>query len=479
MAYSNKIVSFLFIIAILLSSLSPATAQRRITYEQLARQQRAQSIFFDYFTLPSDQDGTVQFVTTFRVDYNLLPFKKVDNPAPEKQFFSTIGMSIEIFRDTNPQPREADRRRNRRDREELSVKGLEPVARAMWKDTVFAENYAQTQSKNLFANGKLTTELKPGAYRYILQLTRGQEVGGQNSRTRFVNILPYRVKKQGTVTLIDSERNTMPKTGIPDKIKLLNFGNNVYYGKDFSAFVHLAGHTEGDRYEVKVNRVEVTERDTTRQSTVFSEALAENRITEGVHPSVRSENGSLYLSFSKRAGSPAYALIHIPNSRYQNAVYQLQVLRNGQEAPVAQTIFRSRWIEMPSSLLNVNIAIDMLRYIVDESTLKRLKSGSNAEKEKKFRAFWEERDPTPNTEFNELMAEYYRRIDYAYEQFSTINVSGYNTDQGRIYIQYGPPNSIERKFPPGEPAVEIWNYGKRQFIFRAVSGFGQFELVSK
>jgi len=417
----------------------------------------------------------VRFVTTFRVDNNLIPFRKLDNPTADRQFFSPVGMSIEIFRDPNPPPRES--RRNRRDREDLSVKGLDPVARAMWKDTAYAENYAQTQSKNMFVSGNLVTELKPGTYRYILQLTRGEEVDGQNSRTRFVNILPYATKKQGGVVLIDS----IPESGseFPGKVRLLNFGNNVYYGKDFSVFVHLAGHKPGDSYNIAINRVEVNESDTTRTGTVYSSTLEESGIMEGVQPELLSENGSLYLGLNKKNNGPSYALFQIPNSRFQNAVYQLRVTREGVEAPVAQSIFRSRWIEMPTSLLNVNIAIDMLRFIVDENTLKRLRSGSNSEKEKKFREFWAERDPTPKTEFNELMAEYYRRIDYAYEQFSTINVNGYETDQGRIYIQYGPPDTIERKFPPGEPAVEIWQYGKRRFIFRAVSGFGQFELVSK
>lgn len=478
MASYQKAVSCLFIIGVLISSLSPALAQRRITYEQLARQQREQSIFFDYFTLPGTTEDAVRFVTTFRVDYNLLPFRKVDNPSPDRQFFSTVGMSIEIFKDKNPDSANRNnRRRDRRGNEDLTVKGLEPATRAMWSDTVYAENYAQTQSKNLFANGKLVTELKPGPYRYILQLTRGDEIDGQISRTRLITVLPYQTKKQGNVILVESVPDS--DSMLPQKMKLLNFGNNVYYGKDFYTFVHLAGHKIGDNYEIKVNRVDVSQRDTTKKSTVFSEPIGADKIFEQIRPEVLSVNSSLFLTLNKNEKGAVYALVKIPNSTFQNDVYQVQVLRNGQKAPVAQSVFRSRWIEMPSSLLNIDIAIDMLRFIVDEKTLKNLRTGSNAEKEKKFRNFWGERDPTPNTEFNELMAEYYRRIDYAYEQFSTINVSGYNTDQGRIYIQYGPPINIERKFPPGEPAVEIWDYGKRKFVFRAVSGFGQFELVSK
>ncbi|MDX1586711.1 MAG: GWxTD domain-containing protein, partial [Balneolaceae bacterium] len=164
---------------------------------------------------------------------------------------------------------------------------------------------------------------------------------------------------------------------------------------------------------------------------------------------------------------------------FPNSIYRLTVTRDGQARPVARTVFHSLWIEMPTSLLNLDVAIDMLKFIVSKEEIKRIKSGSQAVREQKFREFWESKDPTPKTEYNELMAEYYRRIDYAYEHFTTINTIGYESDQGEIYIKYGPPKNIERKFPTGEPAVEIWTYENRQFVFRATSGFGDFRLVSR
>jgi GWxTD domain-containing protein len=116
---------------------------------------------------------------------------------------------------------------------------------------------------------------------------------------------------------------------------------------------------------------------------------------------------------------------------------------------------------------------------VSDSELERIDSGSDAEKERKFRQFWAQRDPTPDTEFNELMSEYYERIDYAYREFSSMQEPGYESDRGQAYILYGPPTDVERRFPTNAPTREVWEYPNRTLIFEATSGFGDFRLVSE
>lgn len=53
--------------------------------------------------------------------------------------------------------------------------------------------------------------------------------------------------------------------------------------------------------------------------------------------------------------------------------------------------------------------------------------------------FWVERSPL-NPESAWL--EYRDRIDYVNEHFSWLNVRGFRTDRGRVYLQYGPPNFV-------------------------------------
>ena len=43
------------------------------------------------------------------------------------------------------------------------------------------------------------------------------------------------------------------------------------------------------------------------------------------------------------------------------------------------------------------------------------------DKEKLFYTLWKKRDRTPDTEFNELMDEYYKRVAYANENLKNVD----------------------------------------------------------
>ena len=64
------------------------------------------------------------------------------------------------------------------------------------------------------------------------------------------------------------------------------------------------------------------------------------------------------------------------------------------------------------------------------------------ERENFIENFWRRRDPNPDTEENEYREEYYERIAYANEHF-TSGIPGWKTDRGRIYIAWGKPDSVE------------------------------------
>jgi len=67
---------------------------------------------------------------------------------------------------------------------------------------------------------------------------------------------------------------------------------------------------------------------------------------------------------------------------------------------------------------------------------------TNAEREQFIGIFWHKRDPTPDTEENEYRDQYYERVAYANEHF-TSGKPGWMTDRGRIYIKFGKPDEIE------------------------------------
>src|SRR5438094_7683839 len=67
---------------------------------------------------------------------------------------------------------------------------------------------------------------------------------------------------------------------------------------------------------------------------------------------------------------------------------------------------------------------------------------NDEERNNHLEALWRRRDPTPDTIENEFKDEHYERIVYANQRFAS-RIPGWRTDRGRIYITYGPPDSIE------------------------------------
>lgn len=73
-----------------------------------------------------------------------------------------------------------------------------------------------------------------------------------------------------------------------------------------------------------------------------------------------------------------------------------------------------------------------------------------------FLGFWVQRDPArPEAAWKDYKA----RVDQANYNFKTVKIPGYKSDRGRIYLQYGQPNTISDSF--NEPAAypyTIWHY---------------------
>jgi GWxTD domain-containing protein len=80
--------------------------------------------------------------------------------------------------------------------------------------------------------------------------------------------------------------------------------------------------------------------------------------------------------------------------------------------------------------------------ITDQERAAWKKLNTDSEREQFIEAFWERRNPNPQSGENEFKEEYYRRIAYANEHYAS-GIPGWRTDRGRIYIMYGPPDEID------------------------------------
>lgn len=131
-----------------------------------------------------------------------------------------------------------------------------------------------------------------------------------------------------------------------------------------------------------------------------------------------------------------------------------------------------------ASITNLRLAIQQMRYILTDKEWKQFSTAKGSEKEDLFRSYWINRDPTPGTQQNEVMDEYFARIHFANQNFTSFQ-PGWKTDMGMIYILFGPPDEIERSTrSPGRIVTQNWLYYSinRNFLFIDENGFGEYRL---
>lgn len=100
-----------------------------------------------------------------------------------------------------------------------------------------------------------------------------------------------------------------------------------------------------------------------------------------------------------------------------------------------------------------------VKYIITEEEKKAFKAlKTDEERENFIESFWRRRDPNPDTEENEYREEFYERIAYANENF-TSGKPGWMTDRGKIYITWGKPDSVESRPMGGAYDRPAWEGG--------------------
>jgi GWxTD domain-containing protein len=123
--------------------------------------------------------------------------------------------------------------------------------------------------------------------------------------------------------------------------------------------------------------------------------------------------------------------------------------------------------------------VAQVSYVATRDEVERILDAAPEDRDEAWRAFWGARDPDPSTPENEFKTEFLRRLGYANTKFRSV-VEGWQTDMGRVYIQYGEPDDIDSQ-PIGRMlnAWETWYYYSehKKFIFVDRDGFGEFKLV--
>jgi GWxTD domain-containing protein len=126
---------------------------------------------------------------------------------------------------------------------------------------------------------------------------------------------------------------------------------------------------------------------------------------------------------------------------------------------------------------------DVVYIITDEERAAFRQLSNDEERDNFIEAFWQRRDPTPDTEENEYKEEHYQRIAYANEHFAA-GVPGWKTDRGRMYIVFGKPDEIDShpsggtyERPMEEGGGETSTFPFEDWRYRYIEGIGQEVII--
>ena len=213
----------------------------------------------------------------------------------------------------------------------------------------------------------------------------------------------------------------------------------------------ISGFVENKPYELKINILDKNDNE------VFIDKVAK----------VGNEN---YFSET----------IFIPSDKIEKIKNEIKIVLVQDSKKVDRSVFLSFYKPGISNYVDdIDKALKQMKYILTNKERKNFKGKNSKEKKQLFNELWKLRDPTPRTEFNELMEEYYERVWFANENFDTW-APGWETDMGMIYILFGPPDDIQKSNPMSSTSAlyQIWQYYRlnKQFVFKDQNGFGDFRL---
>ena len=415
-------VVMLLIGVLLISPLREAAAQADVRQAEVDVNP---VFFFDAIVYASDQPGNSRIDFYVQVPYYELRFTR------ESDFFAArYDVTLNISR----------------------VNG-QIVQERSWSVDVHAKDIAQTTSQKLYSLTQRDVDVEPGQYRITLQVKdQDSKKVGKAERSLLVTNFA-----KDSLSLSDVMLVSRLTTSANGRMAIVpNIRGSI--GTEEEAFFLF--------FEV-YNKFPLDSVDLSWK--IFSSEKKEMKQGQ----SLEAITGQKTQSFLKLDS------LNLPVGIYLLTVDARPWPDTSRMVATTSRSFSVQWADMPFTITDIDKAIDELRYIADAKDLDYVRGGATLEeRRKRFVEFWAKRDPDPSTPRNELMEEYYRRVDYANKHFSHY-LPGWKTDMGMVYIRFGPPENIERHpFDMNTKPYEVWYYYQleRQFIFVDETGFGDYRL---
>ncbi|MCD6233564.1 MAG: GWxTD domain-containing protein [Candidatus Marinimicrobia bacterium] len=192
--------------------------------------------------------------------------------------------------------------------------------------------------------------------------------------------------------------------------------------------------------------------------------------------------GYFFVNLKKNPRDYAFP-VSIDELGYKEYTLELSTMIDDEEIK-RSTRFQIRWKDMSTLIHDLDLAIRQMRYLrmtnfIQADEYQKMLNATGGEQKELFLNFWKRNDPSPNTRNNELMNEYFHRIELSNQQFSGF-LDGWESDRGMIYTIFGEPDDVEQHtFDLSTKPYIIWYYHNlnRQFVFMDYTGFGDYQLT--
>lgn len=183
--------------------------------------------------------------------------------------------------------------------------------------------------------------------------------------------------------------------------------------------------------------------------------------------------------------SRATCIVTPPFIRWNEGNYLLSVKYVTKQDSLNHKLpFEIIWFSKPRSLISFDYAYRPLELITSPEEFKKIKSGNKRERQSNFDNYWKLKDPTPNTAFNEVLFEFFTRVDSVDITWGgRRRLYGWRKDPGRIFLLYGQPDKVEdQSLNPEYPYLK-WTYYMSDhdliFIFKALDGRKNYVLIDE
>jgi GWxTD domain-containing protein len=328
--------------------------------------------------------------------------------------------------------------------------------------------------------GTASFTVPQGSYRFFLEVT---DVESQRRQVRKDIILRTPDVRQPSPLISGVSFVEPTGNGSVDSVAFDNFGGDILFGKKRAVFAGLllgedTSATLKCHWSLKVLDFNK------EKSPVFEDSILSLPVMRHRDIGVAStRDGALGRLRTNTASKASFVVVPVSTALLplRDFMFTLDVTTaSGKTATYSRTL-KAVWPEMPFSLKNVDSALDALKFITTGKQLDSLRSGSFEQRRDALEKFWQERNRSTTSARNDVMAEYYRRVDYTIKNFGTLRIpDGSRSDRGKIYILYGMASRTERSLNTAGGHMETWFYDrlKKKFVFLDEMRNGTYTLVA-